>query len=72
MSRRAAHSEPLYEVRPSAIQGQGLFARRFIAEGTRIIEYAGEVISEAEGDRRYDETGMQRHLTFLLALSDGT
>lgn len=72
MSRRAAHSEPLYEVRPSAIQGQGLFARRFIAEGTRIIEYAGEVISEAEGDRRYDETGMQRHLTFLFALSDGT
>ena len=71
MSRRAADSEPLYEVRPSAIQGQGLFARRPIAEGTRIIEYAGELISEAEGDRRYDESAMQRHQTYLFALSDG-
>lgn len=64
-------SEPMFEVRASAIQGRGLFARRFIAEGTRVIEYAGELISEAEGDRRYDEGAMDRHLTFLFALSDG-
>ena len=66
-----ASSGPLWEVRPSTIEGLGLFARRFIAEGTRIIEYAGEVISAAEGDRRYDESAMERHQTFLFALSDG-
>jgi len=68
-SRAAAG--PLYEVRTSEIQGRGLFARRPIDAGTRIIEYAGEVISAAEGDRRYDESRMQRHETYLFALSDG-
>lgn len=59
------------EVRPSGIQGLGVFACGPIAPGTRIIEYTGEVISEEEGDRRYDDRGMARHQTFLFALSDG-
>jgi SET domain-containing protein len=62
---------PLIEVRASSIQGSGVFARRPIAEGTRIIEYAGEVISGREGDLRYDERKMERHHTVLMALEDG-
>jgi SET domain-containing protein len=63
--------ETLIEVRASPIQGLGVFARRPIAEGTRLIEYAGEVISEAEGDARYEEAAMARHHTYLMALEDG-
>ena len=61
----------MIEVRTSTIHGRGVFARRPIAEGTRIIEYAGEVISEREGDARYDDHSMERHHTFLMALVGG-
>jgi uncharacterized protein len=50
----------LYEVRPSSIQGLGVFARRRIRRGTRIIEYLGERISADEAERRY---GNERELT---------
>ena len=63
--------KPMIEVRTSTIHGRGVFARRPIAEGTRIIEYAGEVISEREGDARYDDDSMERHHTFLMALAGG-
>jgi uncharacterized protein len=71
MSSRRRDLQPLIEVRASTIQGFGVFARRPIAAGTRIIEYAGEVISEREGDARYDERIMERHHTVLMALEDG-
>ena len=61
----------LVEVRASAIHGQGVFARRPIREGTRIIEYAGERISDREADARYDDRSMERHHTYLMALADG-
>jgi len=61
----------LFEVRASSIQGLGVFARRSIPAGTVIIEYTGEVISTAEGDRRYDERAMERHQTYLFALEGG-
>ena len=60
-----------FEMRASPIQGVGVFARRPMAAGTRIIEYAGEVISEREGDRRYDDRAMARHHTYLMSLGDG-
>lgn len=41
------------EVRPSAIEGVGVFAVQPIAKGTRIIEYTGERISEALACARY-------------------
>lgn len=44
---------PLFEIRPSAIQGLGAFALRPIKTGTRLIEYQGERISAAEAARRY-------------------
>jgi hypothetical protein len=58
-----------FDVRQSGIQGKGAFARTRIRKGQRIIEYAGERISNDEADSRYDETGMKRHHTFLFTLT---
>lgn len=38
--------------RRSAIHGRGVFARRAIPDGTRIVEYTGERITKAEAARR--------------------
>jgi SET domain-containing protein len=59
-----------FEVRPSPIQGLGAFATRPIAEGTRIIEYAGERLTPAEAEARYPDEPGQRHHTFLFAIDD--
>lgn len=64
--------EPLYVVRNSYIHGRGVFAARYIRKGTRILEYTGERISNAEADRRYDDTRMKRHHTFLFTLDSKT
>lgn len=57
------------ELRRSPIHGLGGFARVDIPRGTRIIEYTGEKISNAEADRRYDDEAMKRHHTFLFVLN---
>jgi SET domain-containing protein len=59
-----------FEIRRSAIQGRGAFATRRMRAGQKIVEYTGERISQAEGDRRYAENGMERHHTFLFTLDD--
>ena len=61
-----------FELRGSRIQGLGGFATRDIPKGTRIIEYVGEKISNAESDRRYDNEKMKRHHTFLFTLNSRT
>jgi uncharacterized protein len=61
-----------FELRPSPIAGIGAFATRPIRKGTRIIEYTGERISNAEADRRYDEDKMTSHHTFLFTLNRRT
>jgi SET domain-containing protein len=61
-----------FELRSSAIAGVGAFATRPIKKGTRIIEYTGERISNAEADRRYDEDKMNSHHTFLFTLNRRT
>ena len=68
---RASRDLP-FELRPSPIAGVGAFATRPIKKGTRIIEYTGERISNAEADRRYDEDNMSSHHTFLFTLSKRT
>ena len=70
-------SKPLPEVQPfeirrSTIQGRGAFATRRIPKGMRLAEYTGERITQAEGDRRYDDESMRRHHTFLFAISQRT
>lgn len=61
------------EVRPSPQHGRGVYAVSAIAEGTRILEYTGEIISLEEGERRYptapDGNEEPEH-TFLLMLND--
>lgn len=42
------------EVRKSGIHGSGLFAKRRIPKGTRIMEYVGDKITKAESERRSD------------------
>ncbi len=64
--------EPLYIVRGSHIHGRGVFALRYIRKGTRILEYTGERIDNDEADRRYDDTKMGRHHTFLFTLDKNT
>ena len=61
-----------FELRSSPIAGVGAFATQRIKKGTRIIEYTGERISNAEADRRYDEDKMKSHHTFLFTLTSRT
>jgi SET domain-containing protein len=60
------------ELRRSPIHGLGAFALQDIPKGTRIIEYVGEKISNAEADRRYDDESMRKHHTFLFILNTRT
>lgn len=60
-----------FEIRASRIQGVGAFATRKIRNGTRLIEYTGELITSDEADRRYpDDESQARHHTFLFAIDD--
>lgn len=60
---------PWLVLRRSGIHGRGVYARKDIPKGTRLIEYTGELISNAEADRRYDDEKMSRHHTFLFILN---
>lgn len=61
-----------FELRTSAIHGRGVFARRSIPKGTRILEYVGERISTEEADERYDDDAMERAHTFLFTVDERT
>lgn len=69
MPPRIPKTQDWYEVRRSPIQGLGAFALKRIPKGTKIIEYVGEKITHEEADRRYDDTAMDRHHTFLFILN---
>lgn len=47
-------------VKGSKIHGKGVYAKKNIPEGTRVIEYVGEKITKAESDRRAD-IQLERH-----------
>ena len=49
-----------------------MYARKDIPKGTRLIEYTGEVISNAEADRRYEIKGDDDGHTFLFIASSRT
>jgi len=70
--KQRKNSNGLYEIRESEIQGRGVFAARRIRPGQRIIEYAGERISNKDADGRYDDDNMDRHHTFLFTLDKKT
>ena len=51
------------------MHGTGAFATRSIPAGTRLVEYAGQRITQAEADRRYpDVPGAAPHHTQLFAI----
>ena len=53
-------TSPYIIVRRSKIHGTGVFAKKDIPQGARIIEYVGERITKAESDRRAD-IPLERH-----------
>lgn len=59
-------------LRRSSIHGRGVFARVPIPEGTRIVEYRGQVITNAEAEARYPDDPSTPYHTFLFALDDET
>jgi uncharacterized protein len=66
------NESPPVVVRRSPIQGRGVFAKRDVAEGERIVEYTGARISHDEADAQgADEDGSAQHHTFLFAVDDG-
>ena len=72
MSTSRLHKNGLLKVRRSGIQGRGVFAARRIRKGRRIIEYTGNIIDREEEQRRYDDSRMSRHHTFLFKIDENT
>ena len=62
---------PPYVVKTSPIHGSGVFARRRIDAGCRIVEYKGERISWPEAERRAEIKGGPLNHTFFFTLADG-
>jgi SET domain-containing protein len=62
---------PRIEVRSSGVHGKGVFARRPIAAGSRVVEYRGEVITWEEALRRHPHDPSQPHHTFYFHVDDG-
>lgn len=62
---------PRTEVRDSPVHGKGVFARRAIAAGTRLLEYRGQRISWKEALRRHPHDPQQPNHTFYFSLEQG-
>lgn len=62
---------PPYAVRKSKVHGSGVFARRRIAAGEKIIEYRGERIVWEEALDRAGKKGAPLNHTFFFSVSDG-
>jgi SET domain-containing protein len=60
-----------YFVKNSIVHGNGIFARRRIPGGTRILEYRGERITWSEALRRAEMKGGPLNHTFFFSLDDG-
>jgi uncharacterized protein len=61
----------MIRVRRSRVHGHGVFARRRIRKGTRIVEYLGDRVSHKEADRRYDSKTTDDNHTFLFIVDRG-
>ena len=60
-----------YVVRNSPIHGRGVFALKLLLKKTRVIEYKGELISDAEADRRYSKKHANSPHTMLFSVDGG-
>ena len=62
-------AQPYYSVKNSKIHGKGVFAKRPIRKGIRVIEYTGPVITYKEADKignTVDENGHGHTMFFTL------
>jgi len=62
-------AQPYYSVRNSKIHGKGVFAKRPIRKGIRVIEYTGPVITYKEADKignTVDENGHGHTMFFTV------
>ena len=69
MATKKSKPHRRFVVRSSGIHGKGVFAATRIPAGTRLIEYTGERLTEAQVDKRYAKDDNPH--TFLFALDDG-
>lgn len=66
---------PFIIKRRSTIHGFGIYARKFIPKGTRIIEYVGERISKIEAERRahkdlfVSKTDLEKGAVYIFVLN---
>jgi len=67
---RSPASGPRIIARKSPIHGRGVFARRDIAKGERIIRYGGRRITWAQADRWYEDDDSKPSHTFLFTLDE--
>jgi hypothetical protein len=68
----ASSGNKWYVVRNSKIHGKGVFAKRDIPKGTRIVEYLGDRISHKEADERYEGHDPNDNHTFLFIVDRKT
>jgi len=71
MARVGKRRRRRFAVRQSPIHGRGVFALVGIPKKTRIIEYKGELISDAEADRRYSRAHQHSPHTMLFSVDGG-
>lgn len=57
-------------VRQSTVHGRGVFARRDLKKGEKVIEYKGEIIDWPEALHRHPHDPSQPNHTFYFHLSD--
>ena len=63
-------AQPYHIVRNSKIHGRGVFAKRDIRKGTRIIEYTGPIVSEKEAEKIGSEVVDGHGHTMLFQLDN--
>jgi SET domain-containing protein len=71
MARVGTKNRRRFVVRKSPIHGRGVFALTRIPKKTRIIEYKGELITDAEADRRYSRAHEHSPHTMLFSVDGG-
>lgn len=62
---------PYHLVKESTLHGKGVFARKNIPAGTRIMEYAGKRISPEKADEMFPVNPDDPFHTFFFSLSNG-
>ncbi|HZV70610.1 MAG TPA: SET domain-containing protein-lysine N-methyltransferase [Saprospiraceae bacterium] len=62
-------TQPYHIVRNSKIHGKGVFAKRPVRKGTKVIEYTGDIISVKEADKigvKQDSKGHSHTMLFTV------